>query len=846
MFANSHRSMCQALGAACKRDNATLLIRDERQTIAIEESSRCTGTERATPRRPPSAGVSDAVPSGGSMERDSYSDPRTVDFLLLGGGLASATAAETLRLEGTEGSIVIVSAEDRLPYHRPPLSGRLLKSDPPSEPPPVLKEEDYLARNIEVLRGVRALDIDPEQHLVTTDKGGTLVYRKLLIATGATPVRLQLPGAELRGIHYLRTADDARAIHDAARANRRVVVIGASFIGMEVSSALRQRGLEVYLVAGEPGVFGPLLDPAIADFFTSLCAEHGVGVVQDTVVRFDGDETVQAVVLKDGKQLSCDFVVVGVGVRPDIDFLRGSSIVIDDGVVVDRHLQTSAPDVYAAGDVASFFDPVFNLRRRIEHWDNAVKQGKLAARNMLGQGLRYDEVSSFFCQVFDINFQFVGRADEAPQHRSLGSPQERSWALLYLKDSVPRALFTMGRPALETAAIQSLIRFRTNIGRFEPKLDQPGFVFTDIPNQTVLVLQGGGAIGAFECGVVRALEERFIHPDIVAGVSIGAFNGAIIAAHPRHATQALESFWHDLAVASPVIADETARELWSSTLVMLFGVPRFFTARWWPWGALLADQLAPWTSFYDFAPARRLLEQYVDFAALKASPVRLLVSAVNVETAQLEIFDSYVDDFTADHILASGSLPPSLPWTTIGDKHYWDGGIVSNSPLDQVVERCGAAGKQVVVVDLFARDKPLPTNMMEVLARRDEIVYAERIRRAGFERGLLNDARRLVEGVLSLVDDATAARIRQLPPYVQVMGAPEAPTITRIVRESPAGESVARDFDFSLPSIRAHIEAGLEAGRKALRSPKKQRPSFTAAGADASPAPSRKKQTPST
>ena len=396
------------------------------------------------------------------MKCDSLSAARMVDYLLLGGGLASATAAETLRLEGAEGSIVIVSAEDRLPYHRPPLSGRLLKSDAPLEPPLVLKEADYHARGIEVLCGVRAVRVDPVQHLVETDRAGTLAYRKLLIATGATPVRLQLPGAALRGIHYLRTAADARAIHDAAQATRRCVVVGASFIGMEVSSALRQRGVEVHLVAGEPGVFSPLQDHAVGDFFASLCAEHGIVVARTSVARFEGDETVEAVVLEDGERLPCDFVVVGIGVRPDVDFLSGSGIVVDDGVVVDRHLQAGVADVYAAGDVASFFDPVLNLRRRIEHWDNAAKQGKLAARNMLGNNLPYDEVSSFFCQVFDVNFQFMGRAEEAPQHHSLGSSQERSWALLYLKDSVPRALFTMGRPARETAAMQALITARTS------------------------------------------------------------------------------------------------------------------------------------------------------------------------------------------------------------------------------------------------------------------------------------------------------------------------------------------------------------------------------------------------
>jgi NADPH-dependent 2,4-dienoyl-CoA reductase/sulfur reductase-like enzyme/predicted acylesterase/phospholipase RssA len=756
---------------------------------------------------------------------------RAADFLLVGGGLASATAAETLRLEGAEGSVVIVSAEDRVPYHRPPLSGRL-KLEEAREPPPVLKEEDYRARGIELLCGVRAVDIDPERHLLRTDRAGTLTYGKLLIATGATPVRLQVPGADLRGIHYLRTANDARAIQDAARKGRRCVVIGAGFIGMEVSSALRLRGLDVQLVAGEAGIFAPLRDREIAEFFESLYADKGIPVLKRVVAGFEGDGhgAVEAVVLEDGQRLPCDFVVAGIGVHPDTDWLSGSGIAVDDGVVVDRDLMASVPDVYAAGDVASFFDPVFNLRRRIEHWDNAVKQGRLAARNMLGQRLPYDEVSGFFCQAFDVNFQFAGRAEEAPRRRSLGSPHERAWARLYLKDSVPRALFTMGRPARETAAIQALIRYRTNIEHLEQQLGRPGFVLADIPTQNVLVLQGGGALGAFECGVVRALEEAAIHPDVVAGVSIGAFNGAIIAAHPRHASEALDSFWRDLAIASPAVGDENARKLWSSTLAMLFGVPGFFTPRWWPWSMSAQGWFEAWVSLYDHSPVRKLLRQYVDFEGLKASPVRLLVTAVNVETAQLEVFDSYVDDLTPDHLLASGSLPPGLPWTTIGARHYWDGGIVSNSPLEQVTERCGTAGKRVVVVDLFPHEKPLPTNLMEVLARRDEIVYAERIRRAGSEQALLHDARKLIESVLSTVNEATAARIRQLPPYVQVMGAPQAPSITRIIREGAPGEPAGRDFDFSLPSIEAHMKAGLEAGRRALQSTP-ERPAATGAQA---------------
>ncbi|HRO26813.1 MAG TPA: FAD-dependent oxidoreductase [Luteimonas sp.] len=771
------------------------------------------------------------------MNDDHFTASRTIDYLLIGGGLASATAAETLRLEGAEGSIVIVGAEDRTPYHRPPLSGQLMKSDAPPGPLPVLTDDDYRLRDIELLRGVRALAVDSDEHRVRTDRAGTLAYRKLLIATGASPRRQLTPGAELAGIHYLRTVDDARAIHEAAQRGQRCVVIGASFIGMEVSSALRQRGLDIHLVAGPAGLFGPLQDAAIGEFFAALYDTHGIDVVRSMAVRCEGQQVIEAVVLQDGRRLACDFVVVGTGVRPDVDFLAGSGIAIDNGVVVDRHLQASVADVYAAGDVANFFDPVFNLRHRIEHWDNAVKQGRLAAQNMLGQRRLYDDVSGFFCRVFDVGFQFVGRPHQAPRRLSLGAAPERSWARLYLEDSVPRALFTMGRPPRETAAIQALIRYRTNVERFERELERPGFVLSDIPSQTVLVLQGGGAMGAFECGVVKALEEQAIQPDIVAGVSIGAFNSAIVASHPRHAGEALESFWHELSIATPAIADERLRQLWGSLLVTLFGVPHFFVPRWFPSNIDPQESFALWTSLYDYSPARKLLAKYVDFESLKTSPVRLLVSAVNVETARLEVFDSYIDDFTVDHLLASGGLPPGLPWATIGDKPYWDGGIVSNSPLDQVSERCGARGKRVIVVDLFAHGKPLPTNMIEVLIRRDEIVYAERIRRAGAEQAMLHDAKKLIEGILSVVDEATAARIRQLPPYIQMMGTPDEPTITRIVRESAHDEPAGREIDFSLRTIQALIDDGLQAGRRALRSPRKARPNVPLAASSRSPFP---------
>lgn len=741
---------------------------------------------------------------------------RKVDFLLLGGGLASATAAEALRLEGAQGTIVMVSAEPQLPYQRPPLSKGVLLSGNAADLAPVLKASDYENLGIELLRSTRALSVSPQDHAVATDRAGRFAYGKLLIATGARPIRFRIPGSGLEGIHSLHDIGDAQALHAAARKGARAVVIGASFIGMEVSTALRKLGVHVTLLAQHGRIFDTLQAPAISRLFAGQCADHGIAVQDGEPASFEGDTRVRAVVCKHGLRLPCDFVVTGIGVAPEVGFLADSGIALADGVLVDERLQASVPDVFAAGDAAAYFDPVFKVRRRSEHWDNAVKQGKLAAKNMLGQGLPFDEVSSFFCEATGTSFQFVGMPEVAAEHQELGARDTRSWGLVYLQRQIPRALFTTGRPASETEAIRSLIRHHTHIGRFKSRLTSPGFSMASIPNQTVLILQGGGAMGAFESGVVRALEQHHLHADVVAGVSIGAFNGAIIASHPRHAADALEAFWHDLAMATPEAANEPMRRLLSSSMALSTGVPAFFRPRWMlpPFGALGA---ASWTSFYDAAPARELLARYVDFDALQSSPVRLLMSAVDVESAELRIFDSHVDTLTVDHVIASGSLPPALPWTTIDGRHYWDGGIVSNSPLDQVIERCGVAGKRIFVVDLFPAARPLPRNLMEVALRRDEIAYAERVHRTCAEQATLSDFRKLVDEIVGQLDPETAEKVRQRPRYTELMSPLAHLEVTRIVRPVEGDESASRDFDFSLASIRANALSGYKTAMGILR-----------------------------
>lgn len=746
---------------------------------------------------------------------------RHASFLLLGGGLAAATAAETLRQEGAEGAIAIVADERDPPYHRPQLSTRFLE---PGAPPPlatVLPPGFFKDHGVTLLSGVRATGVDPKARLVRTDHAGDIHYDQLLIATGVRPRRLDIPGAGLPGVYYLRTASEARILHGAMEGAQRAVVVGAGFIALELAAAFRRQGLQVTLLARHGMLFDKLHDKGISDYLRALYVDQGVEVLHDAPAALHGDKRVEMVVTEGGLRLPCDLVGIGIGVAPELGWLQDSGLALGDGVCVDEYLQASDPAIWAAGDIASFMDPVFGRRHRIEHWDNAVKQGRLAARNMLGMRQRYDEVSYFSCELFGQSFQFLGLPEAGHAHARLGDPGERSWGCLYLEHEVPRALFSTGRPAIETRAIESLIRYRTNIGWACKRLHEPGFSITRIPTQTALILQGGGALGAFECGVARALEEASIQPDIVCGVSIGAFNGAIIASNPGNAAAELEDFWRRLSLDVPEVAnalfDDRTRRLFGSWQTMAFGVPAFFRPRWT--GMPFAGALPlNWTSLYDPTPVKELLARYVDFGALKSSPVRLLVSAVNVETARLEIFDSYADDLTADHILASGSLPPGFPWTTIKGQHYWDGGIISNSPLELLLERSGTARKRIFIVDLYPDARTLPTSLMEVLGRRDEIVFAERIRRDSAGQGLVRDFRKLVDSILDHASSPEQAeRVRQWPTYVQLMGDKDSePNITRIVRRGSDSETAARDYDFSAASIEQHMQAGLAQTRAAL------------------------------
>ncbi|RFO94803.1 pyridine nucleotide-disulfide oxidoreductase [Rhodoferax lacus] len=746
----------------------------------------------------------------------STSKHRLVDFLLLGGGLASASAAETLRAEGAHGSILLLSTENVLPYHRPPLDKKAFMSGGvTAEKITVLRAERYRELGIEYLLGTTALRVDTTRKIVQTDKAGAIGYGKLLIATGAAALRPRIPGADAQGIFCLHTLDDAQAVRQAAQSARNVVVVGGSFIGLEIASTLRQQGASVTVIEQCDSVFPVLESAEISAFFLQLCREKGVQVLlSETVSAFlTAAGRITQVELHSGALLPCDLVILGQGVTPNTAFLAGSGLKELDGLVVNQHLQTEDPHIFAAGDVANFPDHVSGERRRWEHWDNAIKQGRLAAKNMLGQRLTYDQVSYFSSGLFGVTFEFFGTVHASNEHIVRGSLAQRSMALLYMQGDVIRGLFSTGRPAKETKSIASLIRYGVNVKAIKSRLGDPDFGLEAFPNQTVLILQGGGALGAFECGAVRALEESGIRPDIVAGVSIGALNGAIMAANATRMAAALEAFWNELALDIYGISPGPMGDLLTAWHILNFGIPNFFVPHWMSPVALGPQA---WTSFYDPAPMRRLLLKYVDFSGLRASPVRLLISAVNVETGEMEVFDSYSDMLTPDHILASCSLPPGFGWTTIDGRHYWDGGIVSNSPLDMVVQRCGADGKRTFVIDLFPNKRALPKNLLEVQARRDEIGYSERLVNDVRTRELVHDFHRLVEELMGSLETDACERIKESPLYIQLMGETASLPIMRIVREARNDESASRDYDFSQAAVQRNLHDGYTLTKRML------------------------------
>jgi NADPH-dependent 2,4-dienoyl-CoA reductase/sulfur reductase-like enzyme len=329
------------------------------------------------------------------------------DLAIVGGGLASARAIKSFREAGAEGSIVLLSKDLTLPYHRPPLSKRFLRGETDEEP--LVEDESFYAdHGVEVMLETSVASVDTRERSLQLD-GDRLGYRKLLLASGAWPRRLAVPGEDLDGVLTLRTVADSKAIRQAASSAERAAVVGAGFIGMEVAASLRQLGKDVCLIHLGRWLFDQLGVEQLSDELAALYESKGVELVLGHEVEsFQGDGSVHAVTTKNGRRVEADLAVVGIGVDPVTDFLAGSGVQLDDGIVVDQRFETNIPDVYAVGDVARFYDPVFERHRRIEHWSNANYQGTEVGKVLAGKGEGYDTISTFFTEIFGTTIKVFG------------------------------------------------------------------------------------------------------------------------------------------------------------------------------------------------------------------------------------------------------------------------------------------------------------------------------------------------------------------------------------------------------------------------------------------------------
>jgi NADPH-dependent 2,4-dienoyl-CoA reductase/sulfur reductase-like enzyme len=352
------------------------------------------------------------------------------ELVIVGGGLASARAIKSFRESGGDGSIVLISKDATLPYHRPPLSKKFLRGETDEEP---LVEDQafYDDHGVEVMLETEVSSVDTRARSVELGDDW-FGYGKLLLASGAWPRTLPVPGADLERVFTLRTVANSKAIRAAAESSERAVVVGAGFIGMEVAASLRQLDKQVSLVHLGRWLFDQLGVEQVSDELAALYESKGVELVLGHEVdAFEGNGSLQTVTTKNGRRVEADLAVVGIGVAPVTEFLEGSGIEVDDGIVVDQRFETNVPDVYAAGDVARFYDPLFGKRRRIEHWSNANYQGTEIGKILAGTGEGYDRISEFFTEIFGITIKVFGDAPRDAQVEVHGSLLENDMYALY-------------------------------------------------------------------------------------------------------------------------------------------------------------------------------------------------------------------------------------------------------------------------------------------------------------------------------------------------------------------------------------------------------------------------------
>lgn len=355
-------------------------------------------------------------------------------YVLIGGGLASATAAETIRRYDLKGGILIVGSEPHAPYHRPPLSKEYLRGEAKAEDVLPVQPEDWYARNeVTLLTGTTAVGANTKTKIVTLGSGDTVAYEKLLIATGSSPKTLDVPGADGPNVRTLRTREDSDALR--AGLGGKIILIGGGYIGVEVAADYLTKGGQATMIEPTGHLWSKFASPEYGAFLQKKLEAAGAEIILGDEVT---EITPSGVKTKAGREISGDLVLVGIGVKPNLGFALASGLDVDtekNGVLVNEFLLSSAPDVYAAGDVAGFIDPVLGKRWRVEHWQNARWHGEIAGANMAGQKIAYDHVANFFSDELDIHFELFGDPQGGRGGLFHGDPETNRFEELYLDDN---------------------------------------------------------------------------------------------------------------------------------------------------------------------------------------------------------------------------------------------------------------------------------------------------------------------------------------------------------------------------------------------------------------------------
>jgi 3-phenylpropionate/trans-cinnamate dioxygenase ferredoxin reductase component len=407
--------------------------------------------------------------------------PKMTTFVIVGGGLAGAKAAEALRDNDFDGQIILFADEDRLPYERPPLSKEYLAGKKSLSEFTVHDSDWYREHDVDVRLNSRVASLDPAAHTVGLPDGTTVGYDKLLLATGSGSKRPPIPGSDAHGVHYLRTYDDAELLSSALAEGSSLAVVGAGWIGLEVTAGARQRGVNVAVVEAAKQPLMAALGETLGEVFANLHREHGVDLRLEAQVAeiSTADGRATGLKMRDGSTVAADAVLVAVGAKPNVELAERAGLAMGDGgVLVDASLRTSDPDIYAVGDIAAAENPLFGTRIRTEHWANALKQPAVAVAGMLGKPGEYDELPYFFTDQYDLGMEYVGHAPSFDRVVFRGDVAGREFVAFWL-DSGRRVLAGMNVNIWEGLDdIKALIRSKAPVDA--DRLADPGSALSDL------------------------------------------------------------------------------------------------------------------------------------------------------------------------------------------------------------------------------------------------------------------------------------------------------------------------------------------------------------------------------